>query len=95
MLYRCLINGEDFPLAQDGQTRMFGFYVTRWVEAESEEVAELKAIEALKREPRFDFPPELRDPRSRVTFEEITPVEPDDVPEVLPGMTWYPMETDE
>jgi hypothetical protein len=94
VLYRCFIVGEDFPLIEDGQKKMFGFATTRWVEANSSEEAELKAIEALKKEPRFDFPPELRDPRSRVLFEEVTPVEPIDVPDVLPGLAWFPMDSD-
>jgi hypothetical protein len=72
---------------------MFGFTVTRWVDADSGEQAELKAIEALKKEPRFDFPPELRDHRSRVTFEEVTPDKSINVPEVLPGAAWFPMDS--
>ena len=91
-LYRCFIHGENFLLAVDGVVEEVGFYTTRWVEATDPAGAELRAIELLKKEPRFDFPLELRSPRARVSFEEVVPVDPDDVPEVVPGVAWYPME---
>jgi hypothetical protein len=32
---RCLVEGENFPLARDGEPTLLGSLATRWVEAAS------------------------------------------------------------
>lgn len=42
--FRCLIEGENFPLARDGRPALLGFFTTRWVEADSAGEAERAVV---------------------------------------------------
>ena len=46
--YRVRLNGQNFLLSLDEGSKKYGFYVTRDVEAQSLEDAELKAVELIK-----------------------------------------------
>ena len=46
--YSVLLEGENFPLKLEGETRLYGFYTTRRVKAENEEQAELIAVAEVK-----------------------------------------------
>jgi len=46
--YKVLLSGENFELNFEGKIDNFGFYTTRVVKANSEEEAELKAVELIK-----------------------------------------------
>lgn len=46
--YRVLLHGKNVLLNFDGEPKKFGFYTTRDVEAESLEIAELKAVEMVR-----------------------------------------------
>ena len=106
MWYRCFIRGENFPgqlahsaaLVEDarpvGAQEPVGFFVTRFVEADSVEQAEQNALLLLRSEPKL-APPEGYKPsgRARVFFEEISEVRPEEVPDPQPGIAFYPMES--
>lgn len=46
-----LLMGENFPVA--GQPKLQGFFITKRVEASSEEVAAAQAVAAVKADPQF------------------------------------------
>jgi hypothetical protein len=48
--YRVLINGRNFILDMEGDTRPAGFYTTRFVEAANPEDAELAAVDAVRQD---------------------------------------------
>ena len=52
-VYRVLINGSNFWLTVDGKPTRMGFYLTRFVHAESDEQAEEAAIRALRDHPKL------------------------------------------
>jgi hypothetical protein len=102
--YRYLIRGENFPgpLARsaavvDGASPVAareraGFFVTRFVEADTVERAEQNALLLLRSDPKL-VPPEGYTPTgdARVFFEEISEVAPEDVPDPQPGLSFYRM----
>jgi hypothetical protein len=93
--FRCLIRGENFPGELAGRSGLFGFYVTRFVEAASPADAESRALEALHTEPKL-APPAGYEPSgiARVCFEEIVELHPEQVPAQQPGFVWHPMDSD-
>ena len=46
--YRVFLRGENFILDADGEAVSFGFYTTRFVEAESHEAAEILAVDLIR-----------------------------------------------
>jgi hypothetical protein len=74
---------------------LVGFFVTRFVEADSVEQAEQNALLLLRAEPKL-APPAGYTPtgKARVFFEEISEVEAGDVPEPQPGIAFYPMNSE-
>ena len=94
-LYRCFIRGENFPMTQEGEFRLMGFYTTRWVEAPDAEAAETAGMDMLRAEYSFSNEERQRAPDARVYFEEVVEV-PSDTPRIPPnrGATWYDMEND-
>lgn len=104
MWYRCFIRGENFPgqlarsavLAEGAKPvaadEPVGFFVTRFVEADSADQAEQKALLLLRSEPKLT-PPEgyLPSSEARVFFEEITEVERGEVPDPQPGFVFHSM----
>jgi hypothetical protein len=72
------MRGENFPGRLIGSRKPIGFYVTRFVEAQSVEDAESLALQALQRERSLRVPPVVRKrfADARVYFEEIVEVEP-------------------
>ena len=94
MLYRCLIRGENFPGELLGEYGLMGFYTTRWVEAASEEEAEMLALEALRSDPDLQPSLEVRDrsKAAKVFFEEIDEVPPETERCPNKGATWFRMD---
>jgi hypothetical protein len=76
----------------DGRFQLMGFYTTRWVEAETVEVAEQGALEAVRDEFRFSEEDRRKAPDAVMYFEEIVEVEPDTPRVPNKGATWFPME---
>jgi hypothetical protein len=93
--FRCLIRGENFPGELVGQAGRVGFYVTRFVQAADATGAEMQALQELRSEPQLVPPPGYTPSGiTRVFFEEIAAVSPDQVPAQRPGFVWYVMEPD-
>jgi hypothetical protein len=51
--FRCLVEGENFPLARDGKPALLGFFTTRWVEAASVGEAELNVVAMIRNDRAF------------------------------------------
>ncbi len=94
-LFRCFVRGENFPGQVIGQKGLYGFYTTRFVEADNCDEAELAALEILRSEPGLQISSEelkKKEPQAKVYFEEINEV--DASTDQLPnkGATWFEME---
>lgn len=91
--YRCLIRGEHFPGRLIGQSQSVGFYVTRFVEAADPATAETIALQMLRADPKL-APPTRFQPsgREQVFVEEIEACSAAEVPSVLPGFAWFPID---
>lgn len=46
--YRCLVRGENFPGSLIDRDYEFGFYATRWIEADDEATAETAVVNLLR-----------------------------------------------
>jgi hypothetical protein len=94
-LYRCFIEGKNFPLEVDGQEGPVGFYTTRFVRADSPENAEILALEMLRSDPSLDVEPAKRRKDTQVLFESISEI--DSIPEGCDatgtGFVFFPMGT--
>ncbi|MDT4331833.1 hypothetical protein ACQE3E_12130 [Methylomonas sp. MED-D] len=89
--YEVIINGQNFLMEVDGKIERMGFYVTRYVEADNHEEAELKAVYLVRNIERLkgahlnteDDPPMLY-------LEEMYEIENFDGLETLePGIAFY------
>jgi hypothetical protein len=73
--YRCFVRGEHFPGQLIGADDSYGFYTTRWVQALNRKRAELRAVEAIRRDPSFALPDGAPEPAdARVYVEKIEQV---------------------
>jgi hypothetical protein len=90
--YRCLVRGENFPGEIIGEAGIYGFYTTRWIQALNEKRAELRAVEALRRDPKLALPRDFPVPaNSRVYVERIQQVSR--LPRMRGGgATWFRQE---
>lgn len=66
--FKVLLEGENFFLEFDGKEELLGFVTTRWVKANEQKQAELKAVDLVKndkhlqnmlRSPDAEYPPPL------------------------------------
>ena len=92
--WRVLLEGRNFWLRVDSDTRRLGFYTTRFVEAEDERSAELVAIQLIRDDPKL---PEVLHQRSdppMIYAEEITAVAAPDRDHPNTGYTFYLEEGD-
>ncbi len=88
--FKCFIHGENFHGCLIDQQQEAGFYTTRLVEAKNAEQAELLALENLRQEPSLALPKAVSvTDQTRVFFEEITQITPQDVPKTKVGLAWY------
>ena len=88
-LFRCLLRGEHFPGHLSGERGPIGFYTTRYVEADSVDDAELKAVARLRGDPHLQVAVEHRTKDAKVFVESIEEV-PDDTPRVPDaGFTFF------
>jgi hypothetical protein len=70
--YRCFVRGEHIPGEVIGSTGLYGFYTTRWVQALNRKRAELRAVNAVRRDPRMALPEGVpTSPHARLYVEEI------------------------
>jgi hypothetical protein len=91
--FRCMICGENFPGEMIDQPALVGFYVTRFVEADTAESAESLGLQELQADPHLALPDGFEPSgNERVFFEEITEIPAEQVPADQPGFAWYLME---
>lgn len=92
--YKCFISGENFPGALIGEKMPIGFYITRFIQADSPEEAENIALSNLKQEKALKLPDDISRPlEAKVYFEEIVEITKNDVPDIQAGFTFYVMGT--
>jgi hypothetical protein len=89
--FRVFLRGENFFLRLEGEARRYGFYTTRFVEAEDENAAEQRAIELLRQHGplRDALLNDTNDPPMLFTeeIEELASFE--DVENPSPGLAFY------
>ena len=86
-------------MVEDGKpvaaSERVGFFVTRFVEADSVDQAEENALSLLRSEPKLAQPPGYEPiGEARVFFEEISEVALEDVPDPQSGFVFFDMESD-
>ena len=92
--FRCLIEGENFPGVLANTNELVGFYITRFVEADTPEEAEKKALASLKNEESLQLPKGVSpEKNAKIYFEEIEEVMESEVPEINAGFSFYVMGT--
>lgn len=90
-LFRCLIRGENFPGRLIGQDEPVGFYTTRFVEAESPQEAEARAIDLLRADADLALPEKYRTKDAKVYLDEIDEVAPETEQRPNKGFTFFTM----
>jgi hypothetical protein len=74
--WKVLLNGQNYLFESEGRKRKMGFYTTRFVEAETAEIAKSVAIMAVHELPKLRIV--LNDPSDppRVEAESVEPLDP-------------------
>lgn len=90
-LFRVFLEGGNFLIRLDGRRRRFGFFVTRFVEAQDEADAATRSVRLLWDElsrkggvlnDAADAP--------RIVVDRIEEIDPADKPDTNPGFAWFP-----
>jgi len=81
--FRCLVEGENFPLTRDGRPVLLGFFTTRWVEADSVGEAELSVVGLIRNDPAFTNMRKTGDATPMVYVRRIDPLS--NIPDEAPG----------
>jgi len=95
VLFKCFIKGENFPGQLLRRRGLYGFYATRFVEADTAEEAELLGLEALRQEQGLQIKSDKlrkQQPPAKVYFEKIEAVAKDTPRVPNSGATWFEME---
>jgi hypothetical protein len=88
--FRCVIQGENFPLQLGDKVDLFGFWTTRYVRADTPSGAELAALELLRADPSLQGAAgDDRRKLAQIHFESIEPVDEPGAPNA--GFTFYRM----
>ena len=90
-----MIRGENFPGQLMRKRGLYGFYTTRFVEAENAEQAELAGLEALRSDEDLQIRSEKlkqQEPPAKVFFEDIVEVAPNTKRVPNKGATWFEMD---
>ena len=91
--FRCLVRGENFPGQLIDKPGLVGFYVTKFIEAVDPSVAEVAALEELRKESKLTPPQGCAPSKSaRIFFKEIEELATDYVPVEQLGFAWYAMD---
>ena len=91
--FKCYIEGENFPGELVNDDKLIGFFITRFVQADSPEEAENIALGRLKDEESLKLPTGASPSAiAKVYFGKIAEVSEKDVPTDQPGFTFFPME---
>jgi hypothetical protein len=93
--FKVFLNGENFWLQAEGKPARLGFYTTRFVEAENEREAELKAVEMLRDNEKLKQVLNDDSDAPMIYCESVESIEPFDPETVVQhGFTFYPVESD-
>ena len=93
--FRCFVSGENVWLESEGESRPFGFFTTRFVEAADADEAEVCVVDRLRHDPRLaTVPGGATAAGVRIVVERTEETSPESVPVPIPGFVWYPMEPD-
>ncbi|WKL58623.1 hypothetical protein Q1W73_06460 [Asticcacaulis sp. ZE23SCel15] len=91
MWYRVMLKGENFRTKTDGKTEILGFYTTRYVEAGSEDEAEHKAVDLIRKDESLKkIVLNAKDDPPLIYLEEIDVVLSDHSNEPVMGYVFYP-----
>ena len=95
-MFRLLIEGQNFPgFLFDKADVLYGFYTTRWVEADEVREAELAALRSVKWEFKDLLPePEPGNPEPSLHLVETQEVNDIPVDSRSSGATWFPMDSE-
>ena len=89
--YRVLLNGRNFLLEMGDRVASHGLYTTRFVDANTPDEAELKAVNSIRK--REDIKPMLRnglDAPPMLFAEEIEEIETfEGIENLEQGIAWY------
>src|SRR5687767_16037763 len=89
-LFRCFVQGENFPGEMLSLPYSIGFYTTRYIAATDAEAAEMAVLSLLREDPSLQLPHGLEKPKdARVYFERIEEVPNDTPPIPNSGFTFY------
>ena len=92
-MFRVFLQGENFLIKHQGSAQKFGFFVTRFVEAESEGEAKERTIKEVWAEllAKGGTLNSAKD-SPRVEVDRIEEMEASERPAEDPGFVWYPAE---
>ena len=85
--YKLFIRGSGLRIFIDDELAEMGFYTTRFVTAANAKEAGREAVRQLALEERTQ--PAPGNPAPRLLVEEVTEIEPNEVPAVKPGLAFY------
>ena len=69
-----MLNGENFWLRLDGDSKRLGFYTTRYVEARDAKEAELAGVQQIRQDPKFQQVLNQRSDPPTIHVEQIVEV---------------------
>lgn len=93
--YRVLLHGHNLWLELEGRVQLIGFYVTRFVEADSTLEAGRRALAVVEAEPHLRAARNKRGDPPFVDVSEACSVERAEVPQIPPGYALYQVEESE
>jgi hypothetical protein len=96
--YKVLLNAENFLICIDHMEELHGFYTIKFVQAENEEEAELKAVDLIKNDKEL-HEATLNKKRNidlvpMIYLEEINEISKHELKNDH-GKTWYPMKNED
>ena len=90
-LFRVFLEGGNFLITLDGRRRRFGFFVTRFVEAQDEADAAAESVRLLWDElARKGGILNSAGDAPRIVVDRVEEIEPGDRPDINPGFAWFP-----
>jgi len=91
--FKCLVCGENFPGELIGHDQPVGFCTTQFVQAETPQDAESKAVLRLKKHKSLQLHDEtIKRDAAKVYFENTVEVMADEVDNPQQGLSFYPMD---
>jgi hypothetical protein len=92
--WRVFLNGQNFWLQSEGVPKRFGFYTTRFVEAQDPDAAETAAVQMLREDVTLQHVLNDRSDPPMIYAEEITEAVKRDPEYGNTGYSFYPEEDD-